>query len=247
VKTKDELVAAFKGSGLKDGDTVLVHSSLRLLGKVEGGADTVIDALLETVGAAGTIAVPTHTWSTVYWEQPVFHQTLSPSIVGTLTNIFRNRSGAVRSLHPTHSIAAIGAKAKELVSDHERDNTPCSPTSPYGKLITWKGKILLIGVGLDRCTFFHCVEELADCGTWSLTDGMEQLYSITSDGRVISVPSHRHQNGVSDNYPRLDESLRNDGIIRLTHCGDCALRVVDAAAAAGWLVPRLKENTKLLW
>ena len=76
---KNELVTAFRNAGLTAGDLVLVHSSLRKLGPVEGGADTVLDALLEVLGQEGTLALPTHTFSVVTARQPVFHQSLTPA------------------------------------------------------------------------------------------------------------------------------------------------------------------------
>ena len=108
------LTDAFRAIGLNPGDLVLVHSALRRLGPVVGGADTVIDALLAAVGPTGTVAVPTHTWKVVTREQPVFHQTFTPSHVGALGNVLRQRAEAIRSLHPTHSVAAIGPRAAAL-------------------------------------------------------------------------------------------------------------------------------------
>ncbi len=239
-----ELTAAFRAVGLTEGTTVLVHSALRKLGPVEGGANGVIDALRAAVGAAGTVAVPTHTWSTVHALQPVFHQTLTPSVVGTLSNVFRKRPDAIRSLHPTHSVAAMGARAAEYVRDHEKDDTPCSPVSPYGKLITWGGKVLIIGPGLECCTFFHCCEELAEV-PW-LLGVTEHLYSITADGRTIEVPSRRHAGGVSDLYPMLENELLNIGALTLGAAGSCSLRLVEARQSSAWLVGELKKDAELL-
>lgn len=242
--TVNELTTAFRAVGLTEGTTVLVHSALRKLGPVEGGADGVIDALLAAAGASGTVAMATHSYATVHAGQPVFHQTLTPSIVGTLGNVFRQRPGAIRSLHPTHSVAALGARAAEYVRDHEKDDTPCSPVSPYGKLITWGGKVLIIGPGLECCTFFHCCEELA--GVPWLLGVTEHLYSITADGRIIDVPSRRHAGGVSDLYPMLENELLHRDALTLGAAGACPLRVVDAQKASAWLVGELKKDPELL-
>ncbi len=243
--TQQDLVSAFNAVGLHTGEVVLVHSSLRRLGPVEGRADGVIDALLATVGPGGLVAVPTHTWGTVNAMQPVFHQTLSPSIVGTLTNVFRQRPEAVRGLHPTHSIAAIGPRAAEFVGGHEQDQTPCSRTSPYGKLVSWGGKILFIGATLESCTFFHGCEEWAEC-PWLFTKTQEQLYSITAADRVIAVPSYRHAPNNPRRYPTLEEPLKELGILTLGVLGDCPLRLLDAPKAADWLVTRLREDPELV-
>jgi len=242
--TITDLTAAFRAVGLTEGTTVLVHSALRKLGPVEGRADGVIDALLAAVGESGTVAVPTHSYSTVHGSQPVFHQTLTPSIVGTLTNVFRKRPEAVRSLHPTHSVAAIGARAAEFVADHEKDDTPCSLRSPYGKLITWGGKVLIIGRGLECCTFFHSCEEQAEV-PW-LFGVTELLYSITADGRIIEVPSRRHSGGVSDFYPMLEDALLKIGALTIGAAGACPLRLLDARRSSEWLIGELKKDANML-
>ncbi|HEX2951333.1 MAG TPA: AAC(3) family N-acetyltransferase [Armatimonadota bacterium] len=222
-----------------------MHSSLRRLGPAEHGADGIIDALLAAVGSNGTVAVPTHTWGTVNELQPVFHPILSPSIVGALTNVFRQRPDALRSLHPTHSVAALGMRAEELVRGHELEDTPCSPTSPYGKLVTWGGKILFIGVGLQYCTFFHGCEEWAEC-PWLFKPAPEMYYSITAEGKVIPVPSRRHTHNVRRCYPILETPLREAGILQDGRVGECPLLLLDARRAAEWLVPRLRKNPYLL-
>lgn len=243
--TRDRLTAAFRDAGLQAADLVLVHSALRKLGPVEGGAETVIDALLEAVAPGGTVAVPTHTWHVVHGEQPVFHQTLTPSHVGALTNVFRLRPGAVRSLHPTHSVAAIGPRAAEFVAGHEPDETPCSRTSPYGRLRDWGGKVLLIGVGLEACTFFHGCEEWSGV-PWAVNPTAAQLYCFNADHRLFPVKSHQHWINTWDQYPRLDAPLVSMGALRISHLGECPLRLLQARPAADWLVAQLRRDCRLI-
>ncbi len=239
--TQPQLTAAFRQAGLQTGDLVLVHSALRKLGPVDGGADTVIDALLDTLGPSGTLTLPTHTWKVVNAGQPVFHQTLTPSNVGALTNVFRQRPGVLRSLHPTHSVAALGPRAAALVEGHEHDDTPCSATSPYGRLRDWGGKVLIIGEGLNCCTFFHGCEQWAGM-PWAVRQQTVLLYSITAAGQLIKVPSHQHWVNTWDQYPRLEPHLLALGALRISHLGTCALRLLDARAAADWLIPQLQRD-----
>ena len=240
-----DLRAAFTDVGLQLGDTVLVHSALRRLGPVDGGADAVIDALLATVGTEGTVAVPTHTWAVVNERQPVFHQTLTPSNVGALTNVFRKRRDAVRSLHPTHSIAAIGPRAVDLTIGHEADETPCARDGAYGRLAACGAKVLIIGVGLECCTFFHGCEEWAGM-PWAYRKRPVQLYSIPESGGPIPVTMHQHFVHTWDFYPRLEPLLVDAGCLRVARFGGCELRLLDAGAGAAWLVERLRDDPSII-
>lgn len=242
--TKSDLIAAFRAVGLAEGDLVLVHSALRKLGPVDGGADTVIDALLETVGPTGTVAVPTHTFEIVGSRQPVFHQTLSPANVGVLTNVFRQRPNAVRNLHPTHSVAAIGPRAAEFVACPDM-TTPAAADSPYGKLRDWGGKVMIIGPGLERCTFFHGCEQWAGM-PWAVSEHPMQVYSIDAAGAIFPVKLHHHIVNTWDQYPKLEPYLVEIGALTIGKAGDCDLRLLDAAKAADWVVARLKEDPSII-
>lgn len=147
--TRMDIVRGLRDVGLHPGAVMLMHSSLSSMGHVEGGADAVIDALLEVVGLDGLASVPTHTWNTVRARQPVFHVRLSPSIVRHITEVFRHRPDAVRSRHPAHSVAAIGRRSTEYVQGHELCQTPCGRESPYGRLCAWGGHLLFLGVQLS--------------------------------------------------------------------------------------------------
>ena len=234
--------------GIGAGDVLLVHSSLKAIGPVEGGADSVIDAMLSVVGPGGLLSAATHTWAVVSDKQPVWHELYTPSNVGVLGNVLRKRASAVRSLHPTHSVAAIGSRAAEFCAGHERDNTPCSPTSPYGKLAQWGGKVVLLGVDLTKCTYFHCVEEMAGLGEiWSLEKAAQQRYLVTADGRTIPTTIRPHKDWKSDNYGRLEEELLAAGVMRKGPAGNGEVRVVDARASAEYLVPRFRQSPYLCW
>src|SRR5450759_4325859 len=115
--TRADIVNGLRDVGLQLGDRVLVHSSLAALGDVDGGADTVIDALIEAVGTDGLVVVPT------FACQPPFDRKTSATPLGAVADRLWRRPNAFRSLHPTHSVAAIGHGAEELVRDHEKAPT----------------------------------------------------------------------------------------------------------------------------
>lgn len=153
--SRSDLRAGFRGLNLDESDRVVVHSSLSTLGHVDGGADAVVDALLETVGPDGTVAVPTFT----RYDEPYDPKT-SPSTTGVVTEAFRRREAAVRSRHPTKSVTAVGLDAPELVADHAPMNS-LGPGSPLHRLLEDDGKILLIGTDHTANSALHIAERIA--------------------------------------------------------------------------------------
>ena len=160
-----ELVRDFRSIGLQTGDTVLVHSSLKSLGRVANGPVTVIDALREVVGSTGTVVMPTFV-SACQGPRPDFDSRLSPSESGLLTETLRLLPDARRSEHPTHSVAAIGEYRDRITGTHPMSSGPNTPwgraafgrSSPFDELYRLNGKVLLLGVGFNRCTMFHYVQ-----------------------------------------------------------------------------------------
>ena len=124
--TKEQLKKQLENMGLTGNETILIHSSMKSIGEVAGGADTVLDAWIEYFGH-GLLLLPTHTWKNINSDSPVYNPKETPSCVGLLTNMFLKRDGVIRSLHPTHSMAGIGKKAAEYLAGEENNNTPCTP------------------------------------------------------------------------------------------------------------------------
>ena len=157
--TKADLKHDLAAMGLTGNETILIHSSMKSIGPVEGGADTVLDAWMEFF-AEGLLLLPTHTWRFINEENRVFDVRRSPCCVGILPELFRQRPGVVRSLHPTHSMAAYGKGAAAYLEGELDANTPCTPGGCYDRLRAAHGKVLLLGVTHARNTFIHSVEEV---------------------------------------------------------------------------------------
>ena len=152
--TKKQIRHDLLSMGFKASDRILIHSSLRAIGPIEGGAEGLIDVLLDYF-SQGTVLMPAHTWDYVNAKHPKFYHATSPSCVGTLSEVFRNTPGTIRSAHPTHSNSGWGRGVKDLLADQERFDTPCAPQSTYGCLAEEGFKIVLIGVDFTRNTTIH--------------------------------------------------------------------------------------------
>ena len=155
--SKDRLVHDLQTLGVKKGMNIMVHSSLSKLGNVEGGADTVIDALIEVVGSNGTILMPAFNQGRAYWAGDIFNPSSTPTVNGTIPECFRKRGGVLRSLNPTHSFAAWGKNAARYTADHLESGC-MGVDSPLHRLMQDGGYCLMLGTDFAHNTFHHAVE-----------------------------------------------------------------------------------------
>lgn len=238
------LAEAFRDAGIETGDSVLVHSSLSSLGHVDGGADAVIDALIGAVGRAGTVLFPTLTGcpDDSRDRPPRFDARRTICWTGRIPETARTREGAIRSLHPTHSVVAFGALAGWLTSDHELTRTPCGFGSPYDKLADIAGKIVLIGVGQSVNTSFHHAEEIAGA-PYVLLDEPLDVTMIDADGTEVAMHGiYLHRWGPRRDYDEFDETMIRLGICRVGATGEAEVRVIDAMLQRAFLVRKLLED-----
>lgn len=153
-----KIIEQLNNLGVNKGDKLLVHSSYKSLGKVEGGVMTVINALKDTVGSEGTLLLPTFTFDYVNINNPIFDVKRTVSHVGYIPETFRNTEGVKRSLHPTHSLAVWGKDRDYFIANHHLDDTCLGTNSPIYKLKDNNGKILMLGCGLYNNTIIHGLE-----------------------------------------------------------------------------------------
>lgn len=177
---KEDIISALKEAGAAKGQAIMVHTSLSSLGFVCGGAQVVIEALLECVGEEGTIMMPAQTWKNldpeagVHWEEPkewwqairdnwpAYDKDITPTnTMGAVAEMFRKWPGTVRSDHPARSVAAYGKYAEYLTENHDLSNI-FGEGSPIGKLYELDGSVLLIGVGYDKNTSLHLADARAE-------------------------------------------------------------------------------------
>lgn len=163
IVTQSQIIEQLKEVGIKNGEVVMLHSSLSKMGYVEGGAQTVIDSILKVIGNEGTIAMPAFPAIGFNYDylitNPVFDLSNTPSKMGVITEVFRKMKQVKRSLHPTDSVCSLGKQADYLTKDHISQLTPYNHNSPFYRLCELKAKIILIGVDLNSLTNFHTLED----------------------------------------------------------------------------------------
>ncbi len=177
--TVDMLVEQFGTCGLQAGQTVLVHTSMSKIGWIAGGAQALIQALLQVLGPDGTLMMPTHTTQNTdpgNWSQPPVPDTWVPIIrahtpafdpattptrgMGVTPELFRTWPGTVRSAHPIGSFAAHGPNAAKLLRDHHLLDM-FGDSSPLARLYELDGYVLLLGVDHSNNTSLHLAENRA--------------------------------------------------------------------------------------
>ncbi len=233
--TKEDLKKHLLEMGLNGTETIMIHSSMKAIGEVEGGVDTVVDSLMEFF-QDGLLLTPTHTWRQMSDTYNVFDPDVEPACVGLIPNTFMKRKEVVRSLHPTHSIAAFGKRAKEYIKGEENMITPCPPGGCWDRLREENAKILLLGVTHIKNTYIHSIEEVYDVEE-RLTKEPTTFYIKMPDGSMKMVGMHRHYNEVttkrgeeiSDNFDKMKEGYFNTGAAKQVCFGDAQCILCDAA------------------
>lgn len=238
--TKSRLIAQLSAMGAPRNAPVLCHTSLRAVGEVDGRGEGFLDALIEYFTAdGGVLLIPTHTWANLGKEGVTMDVSSRETCIGTLPSIAAVDPRAYRSLHPTHSMAAFGITpegkgavnpADDFISGECMVDSSTSPRGCYGRLWQRGGYVLLIGVGHNRNTFLHSVEE--EMGVPNRMS--EELVPATirlKDGHIIERPIHCHRAAgipdVSAHYPKYEPAFRYHGCIVDGMLGEAKVQLCD--------------------
>ncbi len=220
---KEEIAEALQTLGLGASHIVFVHSSLSSIGYVEGGADAMVDALLDVLGSTGTLVVPTFTFSHGGKLDPVFDPIRDPSEMGRITEVTRTRPGARRSRHLLHSVAALGPHAKEITAVHGA--SAWAADGPFWQLYELDAHILMLGVPYLRCTFFHVIEQLVQVRyrQWRQVDAWVQ----EPEGRKRPLPALAYSprpGFVGNDFNKFGAILEERGLAQVGALGNAVAR-----------------------
>ena len=229
--TQQDVRAAVLAAGVCPGDTVVVHSSFKSLGPVEGGAETVISGFLDALGPEGTLVLPTFCQKDFAHSYETWHMD-KPSDTGYLTEYFRTRPGSIRSDQATHSVAAGGAKARWLTQTHGHTHkrfgcagdTPFSADSPWEKMYQINAKILMLGVGPVYTTFQHYAEYV--CVERCLLSIEDPAARQAMQDRLTLLARPGAWPYVLSQW--VCDQLREQGKLRTAQCGNATILCYDS-------------------
>ena len=238
--TMQDLEKDIRQIGVVSSDTLTVHTSLKSIGKIDdtqkSGAEVLIDALKNSV-SDGILMIPSHTYANIR-ETPVFDIRKTRPCIGTLPCVAvelaneaydKGDMTCVRSMQVSHSIVAFGKDAYEFAACDRSTKTRTPMAGCYGNLYRRNGKILLIGVGLNKNTFIHMVDEFLDydCGK-RLPDGTTYIHITDYDGtqweqeRILTYGP-----GAAD-FERYATALQQANAITYGKVGDADAMLIDA-------------------
>jgi aminoglycoside 3-N-acetyltransferase len=242
---KQEIVDGLKELGLAKGDIVLVHSSFKSFGGVNGGAQTVIDSILDVIQVEGTLIVPTFNFD--FCEGKPFDVKRTPSHMGIITELVRRNSNSRRLLHPIHSFSIIGKLSEELGS--LRYKSTYGKNSLFAKLRDLGGKIMIIGLQYNQSmTFFHHIEEMEGCDyryfkkfTGEITDDGGNTYI---DWFTFFV---RDLDRGETHVDPMGDILEQKGIVNIQKIGGSTVKLMKANDVYNLTAQEMKKTPYLMY
>lgn len=213
------------------GAVVLVHTSLRAVGKVEGGAEALLSLLVENVTSRGGIlCLPTHTWDRLDKDCVTLEPERRETCLGAFPTVALADKRGIRSHNPSHSAVAFGNRERiaSLFSEELSIKTPTSPDGFYGKLLTERGYILLLGVGQNSNTYLHAVEEMLGLPD-RVAKEATRVSARLEDGSVVYrdmyMFDHSVHGDVSHKFYMYEPAFRHHGAIVDGIIGDAPVQL----------------------
>ena len=211
--THGQLLGDLRALGVRPGDTLMLHASVRALGWIVGGPRVVLAALLDLLTPDGTLLMLAswegHPYGMQDWSAatratwraacPPFDPATSPADhreLSILAKYLRTWPGARRSDHPLAPFVAVGARAEELTALHPW-HYGHGPDGPLARFCAADGEVLLLGASLSNITLLHHAEHLA-----AIPDKRVDRYErpVLRDGaRVwVTVEEYDTTDGIAD-------------------------------------------------
>jgi len=242
-----DVVDVMRKAGIKKGDSVFVHSDLKLFGKINNKVtrneflEAFVESLKKVLGANGNIIMPTFSYS--FCRKEIFNPETTSSTVGILTEYFRKLKEAKRSIDPIFSVVAVGYD-KDYFADVGND---CfGKKSIFEKLYDKNVKIVFLGETFDM-TYVHFIEQR--CGVY--------YRFIKKFKGEIKFKNELKKFIFKYNVRPLDKNIEYDlegianfleskGVLKKVELGGSKIRVVSAVDAFNEIKNGLKNNIHML-
>ena len=217
------------------GVPIIMHTALRAVGDVEGRAEGLLEVVRDyVVERGGLLLVPTHTWTNLETnEEFALDMTKNQTCIGTFSNVALTVKGGVRTKNPSHSVVIFGKEdvVKEYVDLENKQITPTSPNGCYGKVFVDDGYVLLVGVGQEKNTCLHCVEEMLKLPN-RLSDEPIDMKIKMRDGSVSVKKFHYMRSDVIKDvsvfFPKYEIAFRTHGAITDGKLGNAKIQLCSA-------------------
>lgn len=244
--TLDDLVAGFRSLGVEEGDTLLVHSSYKSFGPVDGGPQTVVNGLEAALGPTGTLIMPTFNFD--FNKGQPWDVRSTPSKMGVLTELVRVDPRAKRVFHPFYSFAILGKHADML--GNLRYKSSYERNSVFGKLRDLDGKIMVIGLSYtNSMTFFHHIEQMEGVDyrflkqfTGEVTDWDGKTYTDTFEMLVRDIDQ-----GVITEVDPMGFLMEEKGVIQSAKIGEAEVKLMKANEVYAFTAREMRRDPHLLY
>ena len=233
--TKEQIISQLSDINAPQDGIVLMHSSLRSVGKIEGGGQMLLDTLIEYfTEKGGLFCVPAHSTGNFFRGEKIALDMSDISCdLGAFSDIALADGRGIRSENPILSMVVFGdrKKAEEFIKDDEFITTPTAPESCYGKLSSENGYILLVGVGQEKNTYLHCVAEMLN-----IPDRMDDIKKPANVKRATGEVADRTMrlyrcsktSDVSKRFPKYEVAFRYHKCITDGFIGNAPVQLCDA-------------------
>ncbi|MFI3284707.1 MAG: AAC(3) family N-acetyltransferase [Erysipelotrichaceae bacterium] len=254
---KQEIVEQLKKLGVYQGMILEVHASLHSFGHVVGGAQSVVDALIEAVGYNGTLLMPLQSYENTEpstWKSfkgdlrdickiraqipPYNKKDFEAREMGAICDNLRRRDGVVISEHPNMGYLAWGKYAK-LLCNHQSLHFALSQESPAARLNELKGSILMMGVGFEQATSMHLAEYYSDVRPVCLNGAMREVSGEKQFESYLELDLD------AKDFISVAEVLKAKGYVQSIMIGTCLCQMVMSHKAIEYTSKYLKENSIL--
>ena len=246
--TVEQLVVGFRNLGVMQGDTLLVHSSYKSFGEVDGGPATVNRALEAALGVDkdGTLIMPTFNFD--FNKGEAWDVRTTPSTMGVLTELARKDPRAKRVFHPFYSFAILGKHAEMLGA--LRYKSAYERNSVFGKLRDLDGKIMVIGLSYNNSmTFFHHIEQMEGVDyrflkqfTGEVTDENGNTYTDTFEMLVRDIDK-----GVLTMVDPMGALMEERGVIKSAKIGEADVKLMKANEVYEFTAREMRRDPFLLY